>query len=304
MIQLPRRTFLQGTAIASATWAAAPRDQASANEPPSRDASLPVIDTNVYLSQWPFRRLPHQTAARLTEHLKKHHVVQAWAGSFDGLLHRNVAAANAWLTAQCREAGNDFWVPIGTVNPKLADWREDLRRCHEQHQMPGIRLHPNYHGYALSDPVCRELLQQADQRKLIVQVVPWMEDKRHQHPLMPVPEVDLMPLAEIAAELPDLQLMVLNGFRTAGGRELSELAKQDSIHFDFALVDVIDGLANLLEKVPSERVLFGSYSPMFYFESARLKPEESALEPAVTRALLADNAQRLLAARTASGGAR
>lgn len=303
VVPLRRRTFLQSTAIASAAWVVTCQDQGSAKETAPPSDSPPVIDTNVYLSQWPFRRLPQQTTATLVEYLKKRHVVQAWAGSFDGLLHRDVASVNAWLAEQCRQAGDDFLIPFGTVNPRLADWQEDLRQLDEQHRMPGIRLHPNYHGYSLSDPVCRELLGRARDRELIVQVVPWMEDERHQHPLMPVPEEDLTPLAEVASEFPDLRLMILNGFRAAGGRALSALAEQDSVHFDFAKLDVIDGLSEFLEKVPAERLLFGSYSPMFYFESARLKPEESALSPELTRTLLSGNAQRLLNAHAGGGGA-
>ena len=150
-----------------------------------------IIDTNVNISRWPFRRLAGDETPDLVARLRKQDVVQAWAGSFDGILHKDIGGVNARLAAECNTHGRGFLAPFGSINPKLPDWREDVRRCANDYRMPGIRLHPNYHGYDLKDPVFAEVLQLAGASGQIVQLVVAMEDIRTQHPLMRVPPVDL-----------------------------------------------------------------------------------------------------------------
>ena len=253
-----------------------------------------LIDVNVNLSRWPFRRLPLDETPALVFKLRNVGVSQAWAGSFDGVLHKDVAAVNARLAEECRRQGDGLLLPFGTVNPMLPDWEEDLRRCHEQFKMPGIRLHPNYHGYKLDDPDFARLIVQADDRGLIVQIAVDMEDQRTLHPRVIVPPVDTAPLLDRLKMVPKLRVVLLNAFRTIRGEPLKRLASAGRVYFEIATLEGVGGVAGLINQLPLDRILFGSNSPMFYFESAALKLQESPLTDAQLLAIRSENAQHLL----------
>jgi predicted TIM-barrel fold metal-dependent hydrolase len=182
-----------------------------------------IIDVNVNLSRWPFRRTPCDDPRSLVATLLRNGVGQAWTGTLDGLFHRDVGGANARLAEECQRCGLGLLVPFGSVNPLLPDWHEDVRRCRQDFKMPGIRLHPNYHGYRLDDAVFAEVLQAAQRQGLIVQLVLRMDDVRVQHRLMQVADVDLAPLAKALAVVPRLPVVVLNVSR-ANSADLKKLA--------------------------------------------------------------------------------
>lgn len=285
---IDRRDFLKATAASLGVVALA--DAAVAPLATPRD----LIDTNVYLSRWPVRRLPHDDTAALVAKLRSQGVTQAWVGSFDGLLHRDLAAVNARLADECRRHGPDFLVPFGSINPKLPDWEDDLRRCAEEHRMPGIRLHPSYHGCTLDDPSLGRLLELAARRGLVVQIAALMEDRRMMHPLFQVDPPDFKPLAAVVAKTPALKLELLNSAAVLRGPPLLRLINAGEVFVDLATLEGVGGVGNLLTQVPAGRVLFGSNSPLFYFESALLKLQESPLTDQQLLAIRCESAARLL----------
>ncbi len=253
-----------------------------------------MIDVNVYLSHWPARRLPFDDTPQLVQKLKEAGIAQAWAGSFDGMLHKDIAAVNARLAEACAGEGTGLLLPFGAVNPTLPDWQDDVRRCAEEHKMPGIRLHPNYHGYTLDDPRFVELLDLADKRSLIVQIAVKMEDERTQHRLLRVEPVETAPLAEQLKARPKLRVVLLNSLRTLRSDTISQLAAAGLVYFEISMQEGVGGVTTLLEHAPLDRVLFGSYFPFFYLESALLKLRESELAQFQIDAITRGNASPLL----------
>ncbi len=254
-----------------------------------------IVDVNVSLSRWPCRRLPDDETRKLLSRLEQHSISGAWAGTFDGLLHNDVTAVNSRLATECRELAPKLLIPFGTVNLALPGWQDDLRRCREEFRMPGIRLHPNYHGYKLDSPEFADLLRLAGENNLIVQIALAMEDERTQHRLLRVAPVDTTPLAKLLSDAPQVRVVLLNSQRSVRDDQLAVLAAAGLVYFDISTLEGIGGVARSLKTVPLERLLFGSQAPYFSVESAILKMQESELANFQREAILFRNAQRLFA---------
>lgn len=250
-----------------------------------------ILDSNVSLFHWPFRRLPLDATDALVEKLRSLGVARAWAGSFEGLFHRDLASANRRLVRECRRYPE--LVPIGSIDPVRPGWEEDLQRCVEEHEMPGIRVHPNLHGYRLDDPCFSQLLGRSAAANLFVQVAVTWEDSRTQPESIATSDVDIQPLPEVMAANPEARVQLLNS--RLRGSQLADLARVPNLTFDTARFDSTDGVRLLIEALGEERVLFGSHAPFLIPEATLIRVHESALKESALLALFHHNAQRFLA---------
>src|SRR4051812_28777071 len=87
-----------------------------------------ITDTHVYVGHWPHKQLSGDDLVRLVADLRKSGVGRAWAGSFDGLFHKDVAGVNQRLAKECARVGDGMLIPFGTINPTLPDWEDDIHR--------------------------------------------------------------------------------------------------------------------------------------------------------------------------------
>jgi predicted TIM-barrel fold metal-dependent hydrolase len=192
--------------------------------------------------------------------LRRNGVSQAFAGTFDGLFHKDVHGANARLVDACRGVGSDFFVPIGTVNPTLPDWEEDVRRCRETFKMPGIRLHPANHGYTLDDPRFGQLLKLATSAGLFVQLVAALTEERPRWLTPSVARVNLGRLFEQVQSISGLQLIVCGISEMPAPATLSN--NDASIYFELAPPPNAAVLQQILDRVSLDRIVLGSAAPL------------------------------------------
>ena len=252
-----------------------------------------MIDVNTALGFYPFRRLPDDTPDRLAERLRKHGVTEAWASSLDGLLHRDFGGLNARLAEECRRHGDGLFRPIGVVHPGQPDWEEEVRRCAEVHGMSGIRLIPAYHQYDFSLPAVARLFDLAVERNLFVQVLWRVEDERTEHPLLQPKKLDAAPLVELVAARPRLRLLLLNAQRDIRTETAGRLIQAGDVSFDIAGLEGAGGIERWIAQHPPERLLFGTYAPVFLAESAVLKLRESEIPGPIQEKIVRGNAERL-----------
>lgn len=284
-----RRQFLRSTSAVALGLTTLETHALSASLPSSS-----LVDVNVSLGRWPSRRLPLDETSRLAARLRRHGVTQAWAGSFDAVFGSDLAAANANLAAACRKQGHEWLLPFGSVNLARTDWEHEFHRCVTEHQMRGLRLHPNYHGYKLNDPAFARLLALADSHGLVVQLALALEDERVQSARTRAPHVDVTPLLTLLKTPAGARVMLLNWHRAVSLERVRQLAAL-GVCLDIATLENVGGVASLVAQIPSGRIVFGSHAPFFYFEAALLKLQESDLPPGQLDAIRELTARRLLA---------
>lgn len=304
--RIGRRSFVKASLIPAALPIAGVLGNAAARAAEPAPGPVPqgpeIIDSNVHLFEWPFRKLKYDRTEALIAKLRRHRITQAWAGSFEAVLHKQLDASNRRLAEECRTRGDGVLTPIGTVNPGWPDWEEDVRRCHERHGMRGLRLYPAYHGYTLDHPDFTRLLSEATKRRMLVQVVMRLEDERVHHPALDVPLVNTSPLIDALKKVPSAKVQLLNSAGPLLGNSLPALVRDTQVTFDIAGTEGNGGVGRLVEgtnpsykgAIPVDRLLFGSHAPFFPCESVLMKLFESPLDLEQLEKLMRANAGRLI----------
>jgi len=223
-----------------------------------------MIDADLLLGHYPFRPLPAPShdPQRIKAYLQARGIRRACVASLHAAFYADPQQGNSEHLPQV--VGDDFFLPVGTINPALHNWRATLARCVEEYGCRLVRLLPNYHMYSLADPFVDSFLAEAQRRQVTVAIVKRLEDERMHPLLMKVPGVDNGEIMALSQRYP-YPLIVLSAYLP----EIKELASANNqLYFDIAFAETLNTMQRLTETVPSERLLFSTHTPFFYPEAA------------------------------------
>jgi len=308
MDKVTRRAFVSGSLGAAAALSfpglSGAQAQSAGTSGGAREKNAPdIVDTNVHLFDWPFRKLKYGKTTALIEKLRKHRVTQAWAGSYEALFYKDINGVNIRLAEECRQHGKGMLLPFGTVNLAWPDWREDLRRCHEVLKMPGIRVYPLYQTFDFAHPDFAALLEEVNRRKMILQIVGDMEDIRHHHPIVEVRSVNFEPLVDLLGKVSGARVQLVYWNHRVARNLLSRMVNDTRVYFDTSRVEGAGEVGRLIAgkswsgdptAVPADRFVFGSHAPYFPLEANIIKLFEAPLTLEEITGIMNANARKLL----------
>jgi predicted TIM-barrel fold metal-dependent hydrolase len=169
-----------------------------------------IIDVNAYLGHFAFRRLRYNTAALLLSLMDAKRIDKAVVSSASAITYRNAQAGNEEVAEEVR-GHRERLIPFAVINPSYAGWQDDLKICHEEFGMTGLRLYPKWHNYELSSPCCRELVKTATERGMAISIPIRVEDNRQRSWLLNVSDVPLEEIVELVKAHPKARFILLNG---------------------------------------------------------------------------------------------
>jgi predicted TIM-barrel fold metal-dependent hydrolase len=265
-----------------------------------------LIDINAYVGHWPFQKLHYNTCKTLLQRMDAFGVNQSVVSNLNGIFYKNTQSANEELMEEIKSDPRFArrFVPLAVINPIYAGWKKDMETSIKKLGMKGVRLHPKYHDYEITDPACISAVKMA--RDLGVPVIfdIRMVDSRARSWMdidyvvgTPKKEWTLLNILPIIREVPDAKYIVVN---LANAAALSpadkELIKKTNMLIDTSGRTILS-MNEYLEIYGADKFAFGTHAPILDYASGQLRIESlkpTEVDAATKERLRSGNAKKML----------
>ena len=255
-----------------------------------------IIDCNVLIGNWAFRRLPNVDFMSVREILSNAGIARAIAGSLDAVLFRNVQDGNEILYENVAEH-RDFFVPAATIDPTYARWEKDYKQA-IQERVVAIRIYPEYNNWNILDERAVELYEACIEDNLILILTTEMEDVRQRHYIDKPNDWKGGEVRQLIEKTNKLRILVVN----ARAERIREIAltlsneKRKQVFFDVSALwgPFVDDIALCVTQIGIDRFVFGSHAALKTPETAVTKLRLSKIPERDKIQIYSENIKQLI----------
>lgn len=252
-----------------------------------------IIDLNCDAGAYAFREYPVTTAAEVVAELQRFGITTAYVGSAPAITYVSPQPANERLLADLERVSGVEVRPTAVLNPEYPGAARDLRDCATM-GFRALKLYPTYHGFDLLGHQTVALVEEAAALGWPVLLAARVEDERHHHPLMKVPALAMDKAVAFARNVAPATVVLCAG-TAAEIPTFLQGAQRENVLAEVSYVKgPLNAIEDLVSRVGSERLVFGSHLPFSYAQTALAKVREAPIGEAAVQAILSGNAARVL----------
>lgn len=257
-----------------------------------------IIDSNILLGHWPYRKLCNNTAKEIVGLMDEHKIKKGIISSLNSIFYRNSHEGNKELFTQIKNFKNRF-IMFGVINPAYVNWKEDLKECVQKFNINGLNIYPNYHNYKLNDRYFLELTEEAQKYKLPVALTCAFEDPRQRHWTDNISNIQDWEIIKAINSSPNTAFIVHNSdnplriaefLKNTAGKALNNFL------FDNAFVfgPPSDNIEQFIKKIGAEHLILGTNTPFRYTNNSLLKIQALEINAKAKNMIFSGNLLKLL----------
>ena len=247
-----------------------------------------ILDFQVYLGHWPFRRLRHAGAAGVRQLLSRTGATRGLAIPLQGVFYKDPLEGVREMIEELGPERRDL-LPVAMVNPRLPGWERDLRTMVEEWGCVACGLIPTYHAYRVYDDCTAALCRLLIELKLPALLIVRLQDERSHHWCMQVPPLPIDDVTYLLKSFPALPLAVCNPNLPAEGPALLPALGDRAATLLTASYKSFK-LAEMVERLGVEHLAYGSGLPLNYPEAALYQVRDADLSEEARSRILGGNA--------------
>ena len=227
-----------------------------------------MIDYNAFVGRWPFYALPYDNLEELARLHGENGIDGGYVSSVDSIFYNDFYDSEYELS---KILEGTPYRHVVTPNPSLVEAPLTLSRCISEFNVKGIRLHPEFHGFRLTDECVKPILDIARRHKLPIFVTARMHDERVSHIIHPR-KIELDEVRDFVLANGDLKIL-LCGFKPEELVALTPLLLSE----DNLFAETSSSRNNLFGKTKSDyykKMVFGSGYPLVHVLPGVLRVSE------------------------------